>query len=58
MLTMLTHLVVLLDSSSVVWDDLEWASSAPAASLTATPTTLASFDAFQNLTHFAVARIA
>ena len=57
MLTMLTHVVVLSYSSTIAtWDDLERASSAPTASLAATPTTLASFDAFQNLTHIAVGR--
>jgi hypothetical protein len=65
MLTMLTHIVLVSNFSYIAWDDLERAlelnlraSSAPAASLTATPTTLASFDAFQNLTHFAIARVA
>ena len=60
-LTMLTHVVVVSDSCWTPWYDLDRAlkvdpttSSAPAASLTATPTTLASFAAFQNLTHFAV----
>ena len=60
-LTMLTHVVVVSDSCWTPWYDLDralkvdpTASSAPAASLTATPTTLASFAAFQNLTHFAV----
>jgi hypothetical protein len=65
MLTMLTHIVLVSNFSYIAWDDLERAlklnlraSSALAASLTATPTTLASFDAFQNLTHFAIARVA
>jgi hypothetical protein len=65
MLTMLTHVVVVTNFSWTSWYDLDraltldpTASSASEASLTATPTTLASFAAFQNLTHFAVAEIA
>ncbi|EDR12200.1 uncharacterized protein LACBIDRAFT_323297 [Laccaria bicolor S238N-H82] len=63
MLTKLTHVVVVSNFSWTSWIDLDralnlksTASSAPVASLTATPTTLASFAAFQNLTHFAVAQ--
>jgi hypothetical protein len=59
MLTMLTHVVVVSNFTWTSWYDLDralklkpTASSAPAA----TPTTLASFAAFQNLTHFAVAQ--
>ena len=56
---MLTHVVLVSNFSYIAWDEIEWAlklaSSAPAASLTAAPTAL---DAFQNLTHFAVARVA
>ena len=59
---MLTHIVLVSNFSYIAWDDLEralkLASSAPAASLTAAPTALALVDAFQNLTHFAVARVA
>ena len=63
MLAMLTHVVVVSNVSWTSWYDLDTAlkldptaSSAPATSLTASPTTLASFAAFQNLTHFAVAQ--
>jgi hypothetical protein len=62
MLTMLTHVVVVSDFSWTPWYDLDRAlkldPTAISASQTATPATLASFDAFQNLTHFAVAEIA
>lgn len=63
MLTMLTHVIIVSNSTWTVWYDLDralafdpTASSAPEASLIATPTTLASFAAFQNLSHFAVAQ--
>ena len=55
------HVVVVSNVSWTSWYDLNTAlkldptaSSALATSLTASPTTLASFTTFQNLTHFAV----
>ena len=53
---MLTHIVLVSNFSYIAWDEIEWALKLePAASLTAAPPAL---DAFQNLTHFAVARVA
>ncbi|EDR12668.1 uncharacterized protein LACBIDRAFT_311339 [Laccaria bicolor S238N-H82] len=61
MLAMLTHIVLVSNFSYIAWDIYEWLIEVDlraTSSLTATHTPLASFIAFQNLTHFAVSRVA